>query len=225
MTAHQIIPRQVLPVVPRPARTSRPGGLPEPAERRRLREQWGLTPRQVAVAFGVTPATVGSWERGRSTPRGTRREAYRRFLEGLAQHAPAPTETTRPSLPTSLLPPAPAAPRRTEPSRPASSPRGPESRGDRPGAARVTPCPDAGLRPANGPTGTPPAPPERTAPPVQARVVLPEPVLLPVSDPAPLGAAWDPVTPERVRRLRLLGAAACVWSLALWLLITCPPPF
>ncbi|MGP3690950.1 hypothetical protein ACTVZO_40835 [Streptomyces sp. IBSNAI002] len=34
----------------------------------------------------------------------------------------------------------------------------------------------------------------------------------------------DPVSPERIRRLRLLGAAACVWSLALWVILTCPPP-
>ncbi|MFD3873798.1 helix-turn-helix domain-containing protein [Streptomyces sp. NPDC058623] len=68
--------------------------LPEPCERRRLREAWGLTPHQVALAFGVRPATVRSWESGRTTPTGKRREAYRRFLQGLAEHAdgrPRPT--------------------------------------------------------------------------------------------------------------------------------------
>ncbi|WP_311318645.1 helix-turn-helix transcriptional regulator [Streptomyces sp. 2132.2] len=60
--------------------------LPEPGERRRLREQWGLSIRQVATAFGVTPATVRSWEYGRSAPRGSRKEAYQRFLAGLAEH-------------------------------------------------------------------------------------------------------------------------------------------
>ncbi|MFJ5834686.1 helix-turn-helix domain-containing protein [Streptomyces sp. NPDC093089] len=63
-----------------------PWGLPAPSERRRLREQRGLSTRQVAAAFGVTPATVRSWEGGRSTPRGGRKEADRRFLAGLAQH-------------------------------------------------------------------------------------------------------------------------------------------
>ncbi|MFD8287801.1 multiprotein-bridging factor 1 family protein [Streptomyces lavendulae] len=61
--------------------------LPAPGERRRLRELWGLTPQQVAVAFGVRAATVRSWEAGRTTPTGKRREAYRRFLEGLGQRA------------------------------------------------------------------------------------------------------------------------------------------
>ncbi|MYT23800.1 helix-turn-helix domain-containing protein, partial [Streptomyces sp. SID7760] len=71
--------------------------LPEPAERRRLREQWGLSIRQVAAAFGVTPATVRSWEYGRSAPRGRRKEAYQRFLAGLAQHGgmPRPSATVR----------------------------------------------------------------------------------------------------------------------------------
>ncbi|MFD7033530.1 helix-turn-helix domain-containing protein [Streptomyces sp. NPDC059917] len=61
--------------------------LPAPGERRRLREMWGLTPQQVADAFGVRVATVRSWESGRSAPTGKRREAYRRFLQGLAQRA------------------------------------------------------------------------------------------------------------------------------------------
>lgn len=80
--------------------------LPAPGERRRLRELWDLTPQQVAVAFGVRAATVRSWESGRSQPRGERREAYRRFLQGLAQRAdPQPR--------TAVLP----ASRRPEPSR------------------------------------------------------------------------------------------------------------
>ncbi|MEV4943239.1 helix-turn-helix domain-containing protein [Streptomyces zaomyceticus] len=60
--------------------------LPEPDERRRLREHRGLSTRQVATAFGVTPAAFRSWERGRSAPRGSREETYRRLLAGLAQH-------------------------------------------------------------------------------------------------------------------------------------------
>ncbi|MFE0580027.1 MULTISPECIES: hypothetical protein [unclassified Streptomyces] len=35
----------------------------------------------------------------------------------------------------------------------------------------------------------------------------------------------EPVPPGRIRRLRVLGAAACAWSIAaLWVILTCPPP-
>ncbi|MFJ7206584.1 helix-turn-helix domain-containing protein [Streptomyces sp. NPDC098789] len=70
---------------PGPSRSPRTRTLPEPGERKRLREAWKLTPRQVASAFGVTAATVRSWEAGRTSPTGKRREAYARFLRGLAQ--------------------------------------------------------------------------------------------------------------------------------------------
>ncbi len=80
MTTSRTLSRQSAPA-------TAPHGLPEPGERRRLRELWGLTPQQVAVAFGVRAATVRSWEAGRSAPTGKRREAYRRFLQGLAQRA------------------------------------------------------------------------------------------------------------------------------------------
>lgn len=58
--------------------------LPSPAERRRVREAWGLTTSQLAAAFGITPATVRSWENGRTSPTGRRRVAYARFLLGLS---------------------------------------------------------------------------------------------------------------------------------------------
>ncbi|MCY0928890.1 helix-turn-helix transcriptional regulator [Streptomyces sp. H27-H1] len=64
---------------------ARTRALPEPVERRRLREAWKLTPSQVASAVGVTAATVRSWETGHSAPTGKRREACARFLHGLAQ--------------------------------------------------------------------------------------------------------------------------------------------
>jgi len=65
--------------------------LPSPAERRRLREAWSLTTGQLAAAFGITPATVRSWESGRTSPTGRRRVAYARFLLGLSQQL---TDTT-----------------------------------------------------------------------------------------------------------------------------------
>ncbi|MEV0774662.1 helix-turn-helix domain-containing protein [Streptomyces sp. NPDC050428] len=58
--------------------------LPSPEECRRLRETKAMTERQVAVALGVAPTTVKSWETGRTTPRGRRREAYARLLESYA---------------------------------------------------------------------------------------------------------------------------------------------
>ncbi|MFK3732321.1 helix-turn-helix domain-containing protein [Streptomyces sp. NPDC088090] len=177
-TAHQqMIPSQAaLPAAGVPRR--RAGDLPEPHERRRLRERWGLTTRQVASAFGVTPATVRSWERGRSAPRGHRKEAYRRFLAGLAQHGEA------------------------SPLRTAGRDRSPAEAARRPAPRPAAPRQGA----APGPVG-----PSASA---AGRVVR-------------VGAGRteaDPVAPERVRRLRLLGAVACVWSLALWVYLTCPPP-
>ncbi|MFJ7776691.1 helix-turn-helix domain-containing protein [Streptomyces yangpuensis] len=58
-------------------------GLPAPNERRRLREAAELTLDEIAEAMGVAVATVRSWESGRTTPRGRKRDAYARFLAGL----------------------------------------------------------------------------------------------------------------------------------------------
>ncbi|MFB7100458.1 helix-turn-helix domain-containing protein [Streptomyces hydrogenans] len=183
-TMRQNFPRQL----PRPATTTstpRPTDLPDPGERRRLREQWGLSTRQVALAFGVTPATVRSWERGRSAPRGGRKEAYRRFLAGLAQHGGAGHGTPAGSACQGRLSAA-VAPRRPRTMSAAVAP------GVRPDGASPRPVGSVGAG---------------------------SPQVLHVGR-----SGADPVSPERVRRLRLLGAAACVWSLAWWLVLTCPPP-
>ncbi|WP_250287845.1 sigma factor-like helix-turn-helix DNA-binding protein [Streptomyces atroolivaceus] len=63
--------------------------LPSPKERRRLREARALSEEEVARAVGVTPATVRSWEKGRTSPRGRRRAAYAKLL-GCAGHPSAP---------------------------------------------------------------------------------------------------------------------------------------
>ncbi|MGW1974746.1 sigma factor-like helix-turn-helix DNA-binding protein [Streptomyces sp. NPDC001889] len=55
--------------------------LPSPKERRRLREAKSMSEQEVAAAVGVTRATVRAWEKGRSEPRGRRREVYARLLE------------------------------------------------------------------------------------------------------------------------------------------------
>ncbi|MGW7362570.1 sigma factor-like helix-turn-helix DNA-binding protein [Streptomyces sp. NPDC054841] len=61
------------------AETTAPA-LPSPKERRRLREAKSLSEEQVAEAVGVTKATVKSWEAGRTSPRGRKREAYAKLL-------------------------------------------------------------------------------------------------------------------------------------------------
>ncbi|MER7106565.1 helix-turn-helix domain-containing protein [Streptomyces sp. NPDC000229] len=67
--------------------------LPSPKERRRLREAMSMTEEQLAQLVGVTRATVRSWETGRTSPRGRKREVYARLL-GTARRD-APGEPTR----------------------------------------------------------------------------------------------------------------------------------
>lgn len=50
--------------------------LPQPDERRRLREAAGLSQQEVADALGVTRAAVGHWETGLRSPRGRLLTAY-----------------------------------------------------------------------------------------------------------------------------------------------------
>ncbi|MFD9793410.1 helix-turn-helix domain-containing protein [Streptomyces sp. NPDC059070] len=56
--------------------------LPEPDERRRLRERANLSKAQVARALSVSPSTVGGWESGRD-PSGETRTRYAYLLDGL----------------------------------------------------------------------------------------------------------------------------------------------
>ncbi|MGW6821034.1 helix-turn-helix domain-containing protein [Streptomyces sp. NPDC055005] len=115
--------------VPGPSSTRRTPALPDPGERKRLREAWKLTPRQVASAFGVTPATVRSWESGHTSPTGKRREAYARFLKGLAQEPRthrAPAARSGATDPARSGPPAPS--RTPAPARPDPAPRPDEAR-------------------------------------------------------------------------------------------------
>ncbi|MFI6642214.1 sigma factor-like helix-turn-helix DNA-binding protein [Streptomyces sp. NPDC050504] len=62
--------------------------LPPPKERRRLREARALTEEQLAAAMGVTRATVRSWEAGRTSPRGRKRDAYAKLLASGSWAAP-----------------------------------------------------------------------------------------------------------------------------------------
>lgn len=89
-------------------------GLPEPAERKRLREAGSLSQERVAHTLGVRRETVSAWEAGRSEPRQPQRAAYIRLLQGLAARFP-PTPSVDPG--TSLLH-AITAPAATTPSAP-----------------------------------------------------------------------------------------------------------
>jgi len=109
--------------------------LPVPAERFRLREAAGLTPAAVAQALGTRPATLESWEAGRSEPTGDRLEAYRRLLEGLAAKFPAPEQPTAPA-PAAVVPPAPVSAAPAVPGVPSEPDRGPDGE-----LARSAPAP------------------------------------------------------------------------------------
>ncbi|MGW7274223.1 helix-turn-helix domain-containing protein [Streptomyces sp. NPDC054864] len=58
--------------------------LPSPKERRRLREAKRLSQAEIAAKVGVTRETVRSWEAGRSTPRGRKRDVYTKLLAEIA---------------------------------------------------------------------------------------------------------------------------------------------
>lgn len=61
--------------------------LPEPAERRALREAADLTQRELAEAIGVDRTTVAHWESGRHTPNGKLLDAYLEALGALKEVA------------------------------------------------------------------------------------------------------------------------------------------
>ncbi|MEU6826788.1 helix-turn-helix domain-containing protein [Streptomyces atriruber] len=77
--------------------------LPSPKERRRLREAKSLSQADLAAKVGVTRETVRSWETGRTSPRGRKREAYAKLLNAVAAeqaaaeapHRPEPKKTER----------------------------------------------------------------------------------------------------------------------------------
>lgn len=61
--------------------------LPDPEERRRLREAAGLSQQEVADALGVTRAAVGHWETGSRSPRGRRLAEYVDVIRVLRESA------------------------------------------------------------------------------------------------------------------------------------------
>ncbi|MEV0375888.1 helix-turn-helix domain-containing protein [Streptomyces sp. NPDC050636] len=102
--------------------------LPDPAERKRLREAAGLSQAQIAKALDARREAVGNWETGKTEPRPPKRAAYARLLEGLAERFPAPAvdvpAAIEPAVPTAFTDPAPEpvqAPAPAAPSHPAAS--------------------------------------------------------------------------------------------------------
>ncbi|MFI8518325.1 sigma factor-like helix-turn-helix DNA-binding protein [Streptomyces sp. NPDC085481] len=161
--------------------TSPAVSLPSPKERRRLREALSLSEEQVAEALSVTRATVRSWETGRSSPRGRKREAYAKLL-GVYEEPTAP-RTEKPARP------APAATRPRPAAKGASRP--PKAS---PAKPPTTPQPDrAAEAPEERLKRSAERAPEAVSPePVTAaEPVTPEPVM-----PELVGAAAEPVTPE-----------------------------
>ncbi len=63
--------------------------LPAPPARRLLRERHGLSQGVVALAVGVTCASISRWETGERTPRGETLDAYLQVLDRLAMEAMA----------------------------------------------------------------------------------------------------------------------------------------
>ncbi|MGX4731437.1 hypothetical protein [Kitasatospora griseola] len=76
-----------------------PAGLPDLAERKRLRLAAGLTPAQIAAALRVGSNLVLQWEQGTAVPGEDVTPAYTRLLEGLAARFPAPKEPAEDQAP------------------------------------------------------------------------------------------------------------------------------
>ncbi|MFH9616931.1 transcriptional regulator [Streptomyces pratensis] len=134
--------------------------LPSPKERRRLREARALSAEEVAEAVGVTPATVRSWERGRTSPQGRRREAYVRLIGG-AGHHPAPPPVAEATGNSTMCRPEPGTGPATSPR---TAPRPPAPVQDSPTPATLsppTPAPDGGAPETSAPDG---GAPEATVP-------------------------------------------------------------
>lgn len=159
-------------------RTSSVPTLPSPKERRRLREAMDMTEKQVAVAVGVTRRTVRSWETGRTSPLGRKREAYARLL---AEYAAELDEKKR-AKGTQRSKRAEAAP--------AEEPA-------------TVPAPEPPAPPPPPPALPPPPPPPAPAPEVPAAEVSLKDVLPgePSTAPPPPASAPPPPSPSRKKPL------------------------
>ncbi|WP_406061383.1 helix-turn-helix domain-containing protein [Streptomyces sp. NBC_01077] len=174
--------------------------LPTPKERRRLREALALSEEQVAEAMGVTKATVRSWETGRSTPRGRKREAYAKLL-GSHEPGDAPTSSSAPSASSSPsasseMPTWSTPPGTEEPAQPQPEPQSP--------VRAQAPAPAANVRPkaaakrAAKPPKAPSPSPVIAAGPARKGAPKPQERLKPVVAEAPWVAEAEPAQPPAV---------------------------
>ncbi|MFJ2767411.1 helix-turn-helix domain-containing protein [Streptomyces sp. NPDC087300] len=130
--------------------------LPSPKERRRLREAKSLSQADVATKVGVTRETVRSWETGRTSPRGRKREAYAKLLNAIAEETSAQRSPQPPPQPAKSTQSAQSAQSAQQSPRPTAQPS------DRPFAkpyAKPSARPPVGRTADPGPSSEPPAPP------------------------------------------------------------------
>lgn len=89
-----MVPRSLITVTPVPTKPRhfdplvariRDSRLPDPADRRKTREEAGVTIREAAGELHVAPMTFLRWERGAAQPRRDRAIAYRSFLDALSE--------------------------------------------------------------------------------------------------------------------------------------------
>ncbi|MFD6529114.1 helix-turn-helix domain-containing protein [Streptomyces sp. NPDC060184] len=153
--------------------------LPAPKERRRLREAKSLSEEQVASAVGVTPATVRSWESGRTAPQGRKRLAYAQLI-GCADQRPARRGSSGRSRGRR---PKPATAEATAVEAAAAAAPAAEAPGSTP-MSPTEPDPTRAQAPASAPAPAPASTPDETAPGGAAPA------------PAPAPAPDDAVPPE-----------------------------
>ncbi|MFC8918757.1 telomere-associated protein Tap [Streptomyces sp. NPDC057116] len=172
--------------------------LPDPDERKRLREAAGLSQDQIARALSVRRETVTGWETGRTEPRAPKRAAYARLLSGLAERHPAPTARDAARTPD-------AAPRaeaavRTAPDNSAPADAAPSPTAPAHSAPAAAPR-AAATTPVAAPDEAPDAPPAQAARPTAATMPVAAPPAqahppAPAAPPAPAPAPHDRPTAQ-----------------------------
>ncbi|MFK0288047.1 helix-turn-helix domain-containing protein [Streptomyces sp. NPDC090499] len=173
--------------IPEPGPT--PGGLPVPAQRRRLRRESGLSAHQIADACSVSEDTVHAWEQGSTTPRGDTAAIYGHLLaalkarqEGTAVPEPPPAQAPdwaalgalRHEIPTQAAAHAPC--RRCQQPTPHRVGGRPQHLGTRCPAAdagQAQPAPPAGQSASARPTGAAPVPTSPCPPAAVVRLSYP----------------------------------------------------
>ncbi|MER5934038.1 helix-turn-helix transcriptional regulator [Streptomyces sp. NPDC002054] len=132
------------------AETAAKDALPEPDERKRLREAAGLSQEQIARALSVRRETVTSWETGRTDPRPPKRAAYLRLLDGLANLHPTPAPAAA-TEPTAQREPQPAPAAMAGPAPVQAEPQQPAATAQPQAAPTAQPAPAAATEPAPAP--------------------------------------------------------------------------